>query len=284
MAWKKGDWQSLLKLLDLTQHKHVSLIFHHYFFQVILTIFSFFVLTSTNSVFAKSLLLSINIHLLVDEIIAYKNDPRSLQTWLFARESKQFALPSLKYYLYFFAFTCLLLTLILVFWDMNPQLFLDAKKYLKNDQDELLDDVESILKYIEYNHINDYSFVVAPAAKAYEGYLKDFFFDIDIIDEYSYHSNRFRVGKTLNPSLRYKRYSIFKKLADLHQDGEQLAEKLWTAWKQGRNEIFHYFPGNVKKLTRPEAEECITLILKAIIDSGNFINLYKNEIIWYNYH
>ena len=162
---------------------------------------------------------------------------------------------------------------------MNPQLFSDAKKYLKNDQDLLIDDVKNVLKYLQENHINDYSFVVAPAAKAYEGYLKDFFFDLEIIDENSYHSDRFRVGKTLNPSLRYKRYSIFKKLADLHDNGEQLAEKLWSAWKQGRNEIFHYFPGNFKKLTKTEAEDRIELILQAIIDSGNFIKEYKQNFL-----
>jgi len=49
---------------------------------------------------------------------------------------------------------------------MNPQLFSDAKKYLKNDQDLLIDDVKNVLKYLQENHINDYSFVVAPAAKA----------------------------------------------------------------------------------------------------------------------
>ncbi len=162
---------------------------------------------------------------------------------------------------------------------MDPQLFIDAKTYLKNDQDQLIDDVENVLKYLQENHINDYSFIVAPAAKAYEGYLKDFFFDLHIIDENSYHSDRFRVGKTLNPSLRYKRYSIFKKLADLHDNGEQLAEKLWSAWKQGRNEIFHYFPGNVKKLSKIEAEDRITLILKAIIESGNFIKEYKQNYL-----
>lgn len=160
---------------------------------------------------------------------------------------------------------------------MNPDLFIEAKKFLKNDQDQLIDDVENIFKYLQQNHINDYSFVVAPAAKAYEGYLKDFFFDLDIIDEYSYHSDRFRVGKTLNPSLRYKRYSIFKKLADIHENGQNLAEKLWSAWKQGRNEIFHYFPGNVKKLSLVEAQDCITLILKAIIESGIFMQDYKQN-------
>jgi len=162
---------------------------------------------------------------------------------------------------------------------MNPQIFIDAKKYLKNDQDQLIDDVENILNCLKENHINDYSFLVAPAAKAYEGYLKDLFFDLEIIDEFNYNSDRFRVGKTLNPSLRYKRFSIYKKLADIHEDGERIAEKLWSAWKQGRNEIFHYFPGNVKKLNLIEAQERITLILKAIIDSGTFRQQYKQNYL-----
>ncbi len=115
IAWKKGDWRSLIKLLKVTEHQHLSLIFHHYFFQVVLTIFSFFVFTSTSSIFIKSILLAVNIHLLIDEIYSYRNDPKKLQQWLFARESKQFAISSLKYYIWFFGFVCFLLTTILVF-------------------------------------------------------------------------------------------------------------------------------------------------------------------------
>ncbi len=115
VAWKKGDFKSLIKLLKITEPYHFSLIFHHYFFQVILTIFSFFVFTSTSSIFVKSLLLAINIHLLVDEIASYKSNPKILQQWLFARETKQFAISSLKNYLYFFTIICLILTLILIF-------------------------------------------------------------------------------------------------------------------------------------------------------------------------
>jgi hypothetical protein len=115
VAWKKGDWRSLIKLLEITEKHHLSLVFHHYFFQVILTIFSFFVFTSTSSVFVKSLLLAANIHLLVDEIVSYRDDPKVLQQWLFARESKQFALSSLKHYLWFFGVICGILFSILIF-------------------------------------------------------------------------------------------------------------------------------------------------------------------------
>jgi len=149
--------------------------------------------------------------------------------------------------------------------------FDSVKENLSPQQISLIKDIQTIIENLNQDHISDYSFLVAPAAKAYEGYLKDFFLKIGIIDQYNYESDRFRVGKTLNPSLRYKRYSIFQKLADIHQNGEELAELLWDAWKYGRNEILHYFPNNLKKLTRAEAEERIQLIFKAIIKSSEFL-------------
>lgn len=158
--------------------------------------------------------------------------------------------------------------------DISPELLAEAKRYLSPSQDSLINDVEIVLKSLEHNHINDYSFLVSPVSKAYEGYLKDFFLKTNIIDRYSYESDRFRVGKTLNPSLRYKRFSIYQKLANLSEEGEALAEKLWNAWKYGRNEIFHYFPNNIKNLSRGEAEERITMLLSAITTSGQFYKKY----------
>lgn len=160
---------------------------------------------------------------------------------------------------------------------ISPELTAEAKRYLSPSQDALVNDVIIVLKSIENNHINDYSFLVSPISKAYEGYLKDFFLKTNIIDKYSYESDRFRVGKTLNPSLRYKRYSIYQKLANLSEEGEALAEKLWNAWKYGRNEIFHYFPNNLKNLSRSEAEDRITMLFDAIITSGRFYKKYLED-------
>ena len=98
-----------------------------------------------------------------------------------------------------------------------------------------------------------------------------------IINKDDYQSDRFRVGKTLNPSLRYKRFSIYQKLADYDEKGEDLAEILWNAWKYGRNEIFHYFPGVSRNLDRAEAEDRIYLILSAIIKSGQFFKSHIDE-------
>ena len=159
---------------------------------------------------------------------------------------------------------------------MNPTIKLvyqEIKPHLSAPQKALVDDVIVVLDRIKkFDHINDYSFLVAPVSKAYEGYLKDFFFKTEIIDEANYRSDRFRVGKTLNPSLRYKRFSIYRRLAEFHENGEQLAETLWDAWKFGRNQIFHFFPDQVQFLTRDEAENRILLLLKAIAKSLDFLD------------
>ncbi len=160
--------------------------------------------------------------------------------------------------------------------EVSPSLVKQAKKHLAPSQLALVDDAIMVLDTLKRNHVNDYSFLVAPVSKAYEGYLKDFFLKIGIIDNYSYQSDRFRVGKTLNPSLRYKRFSIYQKLADLSRSGEEMAEKLWTAWKYGRNEIFHFFPNKLKYLSREDATDRITMLLSAINDSGKFYQDYLN--------
>lgn len=161
----------------------------------------------------------------------------------------------------------------------SPQLFDQAKKFLTPHQQNLISDVETITKRINSNdQIYDYAFLVAPISKSYEGFLKDFFLKIGIISDNDYESEHFRVGKTLNPSLRYKRFSVFQKLADIHENGEELAENLWNAWKFGRNEIFHYFPNTSQNLSKNEAEERIELLLKAIIRAGEFL-INNKEII-----
>lgn len=114
IAYKKADVISLLKLLESTHKQHTSLIFHHYFFQVVLAIISIFIFTSSSSILIKSLILSLNIHLLIDEIKDYQTDKKHLQNWLFARESKQLSLNFLGKYIISFAVLCLIFTLLLI--------------------------------------------------------------------------------------------------------------------------------------------------------------------------
>lgn len=95
----KKKYKQLLIHLEKHHLKHHDLIFHHYFFQVILTLVSVFVFTSSINIFAKSVILALNIHLLVDELKDYQTNPQILTEWLFAREPKQLTEKYLSYFL-----------------------------------------------------------------------------------------------------------------------------------------------------------------------------------------
>ncbi len=111
----------------------------------------------------------------------------------------------------------------------------------------------------------DYSFIVFPMAKAYEGFLKKFFFDMGLITENLYQSRRFRIGRALNPDIRPE-YRNGEWLYDEleHQCSPQTARLLWETWLNCRNGIFHYFPDKVNYLSLKKAEEALALILAAM--------------------
>ena len=114
IAFKKHDFISLLKLLESTHHKHTSLIFHHFFFQVVLAAISIFIFTSSNNIFIKGLILALNIHLLVDEINDFRSDKNHLQDWLFAREQKQLPINFLSRYIGVFTIITIVFILLLI--------------------------------------------------------------------------------------------------------------------------------------------------------------------------
>jgi hypothetical protein len=114
VAIDKHDFISVIKLINSTRHSHTSLIFHHFFFQVVLALVSVFVFTSSGNVVGMSTLLAINIHLIVDEINDYQDNRSHLQNWLFARESKQIPLRYLKHYLTVFTVFTLIFILLLI--------------------------------------------------------------------------------------------------------------------------------------------------------------------------
>jgi hypothetical protein len=103
LAIFKYDIRSVIKLIEATEHQHTSLIFHHFFFQVVITLISFFVFTSSDNIFTKAFLLAINVHLLSHEFYDLKNRKDHLQDWLFARESKQLPIEYLDKYIAIFA-------------------------------------------------------------------------------------------------------------------------------------------------------------------------------------
>lgn len=138
-------------------------------------------------------------------------------------------------------------------------------QYLSAGQKGLIEEGLYLLNDIKDHpdaNISDYSYLVFPFAKAYEGYLKKLFLDLGFISKQVYESDHFRIGRALNPQLEKKlRYeSIYDKIISL-SGNRQLADELWNVWKRGRNLVFHYFPHNFRALQLSEAENIISEML-----------------------
>lgn len=131
---------------------------------------------------------------------------------------------------------------------------------------DLIEDGEVVLSFVFENKdkskvgISDYSFIVFPFAKAYEGFLKRFFWDAGLITEDEYFSDEIRIGRLLNPDYE-DNSSIYKKVCG----GKKVPDKLWKVWKRGRNLVFHYFPHNFRRLGYNEALD----IVNGIVDAMN---------------
>jgi hypothetical protein len=118
------------------------------------------------------------------------------------------------------------------------------------------------------NEFDDFSFVVFPAAKAYEGFLKKMFLDLKFITEEDYFGKHFRIGKSLNPSLpkEIRKDEVYSKIVKFC-GGEKLANNLWETWRISRNLVFHWFPDQKNTVTLDEAEERINMIISAMDES-----------------
>lgn len=121
----------------------------------------------------------------------------------------------------------------------------------------LMDEVEKHGSY----QFKDYSFMIFPFAKAYEGFLKQLLKDIKFISHLDYISDHLRLGKLLSPHLeeRLGERSLYRKIREA--SSQQLADSIWQTWKIGRNEIFHYFPHNVKSANFMESKQIIERII-----------------------
>jgi hypothetical protein len=142
----------------------------------------------------------------------------------------------------------------------------NLKGFLENDLYALWTDGERLLASAS-GGFHDYSFVIFPFAKVYEGFLKKLLFRIGAIDEHQYKNDRWRVGRALNPQLekdlRHEE-SVYDRLVQYCAGGTALADSLWEAWRDGRNRIFHFFPTEYHTLSFPEAKEIVAKIEKAM--------------------
>lgn len=147
-------------------------------------------------------------------------------------------------------------------------------KFLGEDLQKLLKTSEFIYRVVEgwgadlqggEEAFDDYSFVVFPAAKAYEGFLKKLFLGLGFISEDDYYGKHFRIGKALNPSLprEMEKESVYSKIV-AYCKGRKLADKLWETWRLSRNLTFHWFPNEKNAITLTEAKERFEMITDAI--------------------
>lgn len=135
--------------------------------------------------------------------------------------------------------------------------------------------MNDVIKHESYQ-FKDYSFLIFPFAKAYEGFLKQLFKDIKFISHLDYISDHLRLGKLLSPNLvdRLGERSLYTKIK-VHSSKE-LADRIWQTWKIGRNEIFHYFPHNLKSVRFEEAQNMTDEIIMTMEEA--YGKLYQTAI------
>lgn len=121
--------------------------------------------------------------------------------------------------------------------------------------------------------VSDYSYLVFPFAKAYEGFLKRFFLDLGLIKEDEFYSDDIRIGRVLNPIFMKKKYSVYSKLKKAELADPEMPQQLWEAWTRGRNQVFHYFPHNFRRLSKEEALEIIRAFVDAMKDAVTVLDL-----------
>lgn len=143
----------------------------------------------------------------------------------------------------------------------------DFWQYLSQNQKDLILEDQYLMNDIIKDHayqFKDYSFLVFPFAKAYEGFLKQLFKDAGLISHLDYISDHLRLGKLMSPNLigRLGDRSLYKKIKE--KAGQLLADRIWNTWKGGRNQIFHYFPHNIKAISFDEAEKIVEEILRTM--------------------
>ena len=137
--------------------------------------------------------------------------------------------------------------------------------YIHEDLKDLIRESYILINKVENweEKFHDYAFVVFPAAKAYEGFLKTLFHDMGLITDEDYFGKRFRIGKALNPALEKnirQKESVYDKLVGYCQ-GKELPNALWECWREGRNLLFHWFPNEKNVVDFPEAKRIFRKIL-----------------------
>ncbi len=149
---------------------------------------------------------------------------------------------------------------------LNPEFW----NYLSETQKDLILEGDYLMDHViphSKHNFKDYSFLVFPYAKTYEGYLKQLFLDVHFINHLDYISDHFRLGKFLSPNLidKLEDRSLFVQIRE--GSNNDIADRVWDAWKTARNQVFHYYPHNVKSVSYERAQEMSTQILTIMLET-----------------
>lgn len=139
-------------------------------------------------------------------------------------------------------------------------------EYLDKCQQELVSISFSLVNRNEnLSDLKDFSFMVFPMAKAYEGFLKKVFYDLQLINKETYEGRHFRIGRALNPDVGLHQRDdnwLYDNVES--RFGKELARQLWDTWLSCRNRVFHYFSDCEQFLSFNEACARIEMIQQAM--------------------
>jgi hypothetical protein len=143
-------------------------------------------------------------------------------------------------------------------------------EYLTPEMKELAAEGEMLLNSCVVTgnkEIKDFSYLVFPWGKLYEGFLKKIFLDLGFITSEDYYGNDIRIGKLLSTGGRNippHRLSIVKELSSTKVFGENLTKIMRGVWKNSRNLVFHFFPDNFYKIDLVTSRKRINETIKCM--------------------
>jgi hypothetical protein len=107
---KQRNFKAVLDLLYNTRNERSALVFHTGMFQVIFSIFSFYVLTSSGNFFGRGLVLAFLLHLVLDQYLDFMLN-KNIQNW-FHNFKVNFSEKETKFYVYFMFGVLMLLSFV----------------------------------------------------------------------------------------------------------------------------------------------------------------------------
>ena len=107
-------WREGWRIFEMRQDEMEELTFRSALFQAAWVVLALFALTSTASLFGKSLVMGVGLKILVDEWRDYLYARGTLKRWLFWQVKRQITDTEVKVYLYVMTAAFLLLTLLLL--------------------------------------------------------------------------------------------------------------------------------------------------------------------------